>query len=57
MTKEKSEKLVKYQQDLKNRLTNSIPIKHKDHPTTYKQFLTRELEYVTNQLKEEVLVK
>lgn len=51
MNKEKLGRLVKYAEDLKAKLSSPLPEKHKHSPDTYKQFLTRELEAVTNQLE------
>lgn len=50
MTKDKADKLVKYAQELSNKLTSNVSEKHKNHPVEYKQFLTRELQTVNNQL-------
>lgn len=41
--KEKIVKLNKYIQDLKYRLADPTPAKHKGHPESYKQFLVREI--------------
>lgn len=51
LTKEKLANLVKYQSQLKDRLSAPTPEKHIGHPKTYKQFLERELKTVTSQLE------
>lgn len=43
MTKEKLVSLTKYVADLKSRLSDSIPEKHKNSPTTYHDFLRNEI--------------
>lgn len=50
MTKEKIVSLTKYLQSLNNRLTSSIPDKHKNHPETFMAFLKNEVEAVSKQL-------
>lgn len=52
MSKESMNKLVKYSNDLKNKLSEkNLPEKHKDHPAQYKIFLERELQGVTNKIE------
>ncbi len=55
MNKEKKEKLVKYQQVLRNRLSDPVPPKHQGHPEQLKNYLTRELKIVSDQLEAERL--
>lgn len=43
MSKEKLAKLIRYSEDLKNRLSSPVPEKHVRHPETYKRFLEREI--------------
>ncbi len=51
MNKDKKESLVKYQTQLANKLTDKVPSKHEGHPETYKEYLKRELQSVTDQLE------
>lgn len=51
MTKEKIVSLTKYAQELKNRIGDATPIKHKNRATTYKAFLNNELRVVTAKLR------
>lgn len=51
MTKEKMNSLIKYAQDLKNRLQSPVPPKHEGHPESYKAFLTNELVSVERSLE------
>lgn len=47
----KLKSLVKYELELKNKLSNSvIPDKHKNRVETYKQFLTKELQAVQTKI-------
>lgn len=57
MNKVKADKLVIYSNDLKNKLNSVVPEKHKDSPTTYKQWLNREIDIVARQLAEFDLVE
>lgn len=50
MTKDKMVKLVKYQVELKDKLSGAVPPKHTGHPETYKKFLQHELKMVTSAL-------
>ena len=50
MNKEKQTKLTRYLNDMTNKLTSAIPAKHKKNPTTYKQFLEREIAAVKTTL-------
>lgn len=50
MSKDKVNKLQKYADDIKSRLSSAVPEKHKNHPDTYKRFLDNELKTVTSQL-------
>lgn len=52
MTKDKLNKLIKYQSELKDKLTNPIPEKHKDNPASYKAFLNNELRLVTSKIEQ-----
>ncbi len=38
----------KLKTELEGKLTSKVPVKHKDHPETYKNFLKNELEIVNN---------
>jgi len=50
LSKEKTQSLTKYLNDLKNKQTLPTPLKHKDHPEQYKGFLKRELSAVQKKL-------
>ena len=43
MSKEKVLRLTKYLTEMKDKLSNPIPSKHKDHPDNYKRFLNSEI--------------
>lgn len=48
MTKQKLTNLLKYQDELKNKLSSVlVPAKHVGHPESYKLYLTNELRAVT----------
>lgn len=53
MSKEKLVRLTRYVFDLTNKLTSNVPLKHKDHPETYKRFLKNEIA-ATNKVIEEI---
>lgn len=57
MTKDKMVKLVKYQVELKEKISGVVPPKHTGHPETYKKFLQHELKMVTNALDAAKLVE
>lgn len=46
MAKEKLVSLMKYKQDLVNKLSSPIPEKHKNRPKQYEQYLKNEIEAV-----------
>lgn len=48
---DKLKALTKYQSDLKDRLSNPTPEKHKNNPKTYKNFLDNELRLVNIKLE------
>lgn len=51
MSQEKMNNLVKYSNELKNKLSNTVlPEKHKNHPVQYKLFLERELKTVNTKI-------
>lgn len=51
LSKEKLVSLNAYKQDLKDKIKDgTIPIKHKDHPAQYLQFLRHELSNVVAKL-------
>lgn len=43
MNKEKLVNLLKYSEDLKNKLSSPVPAKHINHPESYKLFLKNEI--------------
>ena len=47
MSKELLQKQVRYQNDLKTRLTDKVPAKHVSREKEYRQYLQRELKTVT----------
>ena len=51
MSKEKLFSLIRYANDLKNKLTDAIPEKHKNRPQQYKQFLEKELKATNVQVE------
>lgn len=51
MTKEKILSLTQYKLKLLDMINSSVPSKHLKHPTSYKQFLTRELETINKKLE------
>ncbi len=50
MTKEKMVSLVAYIADCKSKLSSAVPVKHKDHPESYKNFLKKEIEDTTKKV-------
>lgn len=56
MTKEKIKALTKYQTDLRAKLEQPTPEKHKNHPEAYRLFLLNELEEVSAKLDKAKLV-
>lgn len=46
MTKEKLKSLINYKTQMQDRLTGTIPEKHKDHPKTYHEFLRNEIKKI-----------
>lgn len=52
MDKNKLISLMKYQSDLKSRLTDALPKKHLNRETTYKAFLNNELRIVSSQIEQ-----
>lgn len=52
MSKEKLQKLNKYAEGLKSKLSDrTLPEKHKNRPEQYKQFLERELSTVNSKIE------
>lgn len=51
MTKEQLISLNKYLTDLTYKLEAPVPPKHSTHPTTYHQFLRREIEAVRTKIE------
>lgn len=43
MSDDKLKRLLKYKEDVEQKLSSPIPPKHVQHPDTYKQFLRNEL--------------
>lgn len=50
MTKNKLMKLIKYQSDLKDKITLGVPHAKRGTPATHKEFLANELRMVTLQI-------
>ncbi len=50
MNKEKLISLTKYQSDLKSKLSDPIPSKHKHRPAEYKNFLKNEIRIVSDKI-------
>ena len=47
---EKVQSLMKYREDLQNRLSMPPPEKRKNHPEAYKEFLNLEIKKVTTKI-------
>ncbi len=52
MTKEKYNNLIKYVNDLKNKLGGQLPAKHKNRKVAYHQFLNREIEQASKKIED-----
>ena len=50
MTQDKLKKLDKYLASLEDRVNSAIPLKHKNHPESYKRFLKNEIDTVKRQI-------
>lgn len=48
---DKLQSLTKYQTEIKDKMSSEVPSKHKNHPQTYKVFLTKELRDVNLKLE------
>lgn len=50
MTKDRLPKLIKYQEAVRSKLTDPVPLKHQDRPEQYRDLLLRELQLVSLQI-------
>lgn len=53
LSKEKLVSLLKYKQELLNRISGPVPEKHKDHVNEFKNFLQNELNLVNSTLEKD----
>jgi len=51
MSKEKLQSLTKYADNVKNKLSSSVPEKHKNRSAEYRQYLERELAASTKKIE------